>query len=302
MKLAVLDGISFKTHRCLRVVLLMSLVLPGACSLFQEREEEKEDGTWSVFALEYGNSVKFRHSVLIRGASKDERVPLSWWAWLIQPSSGDGRRILVDTGFDDEKLARQWRFKRHVPVPRLLRDLHIEPSSITDVVVTHSHWDHMGNVSPYKNARIWIQKEEFDWAVKKVSDEKPVNQGVRLKDVDVLKKARDENRLSLVAGTKEIAPGIIVHPGGKHTPFIQWVEVQSGGRSGTIVLATDIAYLYENIDKVVSSGSTLDPRKDVAEIKKMINKATRKELVIPGHDPEVARRFKSVGKHIYRIR
>ncbi len=92
-----------------------------------------------------------------------------------------------------------------------------------------------------------------------------------------------------------------MHRGGKHTHTIQWVEVRTGGKTGTVVLASDIAYLYENVEKLVGSRSTGDHKLDVDELKKMKKAATHPSLVIPGHDPLVAKRFPRVGKHVYHI-
>lgn len=293
---------------CFRFIALVTLSFLGICACGSSSDKNPvgspdPDAAWRIYALEYGKSERFRRSVLVRGEPKDERVPLSWMVWLISSTKGD-RKILVDTGFDDDKLEKSWRFVAHRPVPELLEDLGVKPEEITDVVITHSHWDHMGNMGPYAEAKFWIQKTEYEYAKKTVSDEKPVRHGVRLRDVEQLDRYKEAGRVVFVDGEGLVDEGVKLHLGGKHTGGIQWIEVTTSDPSRTgkkIVLATDVAYLYENIEKIVPSGSTLDGEQDRRTIERMRNVSKEKRLIIPGHDPLVMKRFKRVNPSIVEI-
>ena len=99
---------------------------------------------------------------------------------------------------------------------------------------------------------------------------------------------------------REIIPGIRVFTGGKHTFASQFATVQSEG--GTIVLASDNAYLYENLSRHVPIAQTLDSASNLRAQSRMATLASDQRFVIPGHDPEVFVRFPAPGNGIARIR
>lgn len=248
---------------------------------------------WEVYALDYGRST-FKRSKLVQGAKEGPREPFAWMAWLIV---GPEHKILVDTGFSDTALAEEWKIQGHRLIPDLLADLEQGPETITDVVITHAHWDHMGNVGAFPQSRVWIQEVEHTWATGRVSDAVPEKNGVRLAD---LKAVDGGSRLQKVKGDGEVAPGIRLHAGGGHTPGVQWVEIDDGPR--TLVLASDIAYLYENIERSIPPGGSRDPAADATQIDAMKAVASEVRLVIPGHDPAVFTRFVAVKPGVVRLR
>ncbi len=267
------------------MTVLLSLLL--ACGPSRTTPED-----WEVYALDYGRST-YKRAKLVQGGS-GPREPFAWMAWLIV---GPERTILVDTGFSSEKLVEDWKIVDFRAVPSLLDGLHIAPESITDVIISHPHWDHMGNVSPYGNADLWIQGAGYDWAAGQVADVAEKS-GARRLDLQVVDAAGA--RLKKVDADAEIAPGIWVHAGGGHTPGMQWVEIRDGAR--TVVLASDIAYLYENIEREIPPGGSKDPAADAAQIGVMRAAASEVRLVIPGHDPRVFDRFETAAPRAVYIR
>ena len=220
-------------------------------------------------------------------------MPFAWMAWLIR---GRDRVVLVDTGFADEALAARWKIQGYRPLPEGLALLQVRSEDVTDVVITHAHWDHLGNVGPYRNAEVWIQQPELDWARSRVTPEKPERSGVRLQDLQAL----DGLKLHAVTGKATVTEGITVHPGGGHTPGVQWVQIDDGAR--TVVLTSDIAYLYENLERQVPPGGSRDPDLDATQILRMQKAARPAHLVVPGHDPLVFERFPTVAPGIVEIR
>jgi hypothetical protein len=94
-------------------------------------------------------------------------------------------------------------------------------------------------------------------------------------------------------------PGIRVYTGGKHTFASQFVGVTT--RAGTVVLASDNAYLYENLDNRLPIAQTLDAESNVAAQVRMFTIAAAPALVVPGHDPAVFERFPAAGLSAVRI-
>jgi len=278
--------------------LAAALVLASLLTACDEPKPSPEP-QWRVYAIEYGRTPKFRRATLVRGDKTGKTAPFAWSAWLVR---GAERTVLVDTGFDDKALAKQWGLENYRTVPEGLAGLKLTPEQITDVVLTHAHWDHIGNVTPYQRARVWIQEREYRWASKLVSPERPSRGGIRLVDLQILDGLLAEGRLNLVAKGATIAPGIVLHDGGGHTEAIQWVEICTGGPVGTVVLASDTAYLYENVERVVPTGSTTKPERDRSALQQMRKTASRPVLVIPGHDPDTFKRFPEIARGVVEIR
>jgi glyoxylase-like metal-dependent hydrolase (beta-lactamase superfamily II) len=72
-------------------------------------------------------------------------------------------------------------------------------------------------------------------------------------------------------------------------------------RSGTVVLASDNMYLYENLDAHEPIAQTLDAASNLRTQDRMRLLAAAPKLVVPGHDPAVFDRFPKISDRIVRI-
>ena len=109
-----------------------------------------------------------------------------------------------------------------------------------------------------------------------------------------------DGRLMLADGDdREILPGIRVYTGGRHTFASQHVGART--RSGTVILASDNAYLFENLERGVAIAATIDRAANVAAQARMLKLAENPKLVVPGHDPAVFDRFPLVKPGVVRI-
>jgi glyoxylase-like metal-dependent hydrolase (beta-lactamase superfamily II) len=123
---------------------------------------------------------------------------------------------------------------------------------------------------------------------------------VDAEDIAALEQAEREGRLHLVAGDADaLIPGVRFFLGGRHTYASQFVGVET--RAGTVVLASDNVYLYENLEKRVPIAQTSDAQANLAAQDRMRQIASRPELIVPGHDPEVFVRFPKPGNGVARI-
>jgi hypothetical protein len=111
---------------------------------------------------------------------------------------------------------------------------------------------------------------------------------------------KQAGRVRLANGdAQEILPGIRVFTGGKHTFASQFVSANT--RAGTVVIASDNAYLYENIDRRVAIAQTLDAASNVAAQGRMLELAGASRRIVPGHDPLVFARFPVTSGRVARI-
>jgi glyoxylase-like metal-dependent hydrolase (beta-lactamase superfamily II) len=107
-------------------------------------------------------------------------------------------------------------------------------------------------------------------------------------------------RVTLVNGdAQEIFPGITCYIGGKHTFQSQYVGVNT--KAGTVILASDNMYLYENLEKHVPIAQTLDAASNLRAQDRMKQLAASPRLIVPGHDPTVFEKFPKVSERVVRI-
>ena len=107
-----------------------------------------------IVALKYGESV-FGENYIFKGGRKDILLPISFTIYLVQT---ENKNILVDVGCDDGAGFEMSLFKKPVDV---LKEYGLSPNDITDVIITHSHHDHIEAIRYYENATIHIQKDEY---------------------------------------------------------------------------------------------------------------------------------------------
>jgi glyoxylase-like metal-dependent hydrolase (beta-lactamase superfamily II) len=162
------------------------------------------------------------------------------------------------------------------------------------------HWDHADGLDLFPKAHIWIQRDEYTYYTGEARHHPRTHGGIDPDDVEALVKANIAGTISFVeADDQQILPGIRCYIGGKHTRQSQFVTVRA--KDGTVVLASDNVYLYENLDKHVPIAATLDSKSNLATQDRMRTLASRPEFIIPGHDPAIFSRFPAVAPGVVKI-
>lgn len=215
--------------------------------------------------------------------------------WLLR---GNGKVILFDAGFYRHKFITQWKPQDYVTPAQAVQRLGVEPSHVTDIVISHIHWDHADGVDLFANAHVWLQKDEYDYYID--STGAPLHPAIDSLDAAMLFRLNAQGRVTKIDGDdREIFPGIRVYTGGKHTFASEYLSAPT--RSGTVVLASDNVYLYQNLDQHRPIAQTLDSISNLAAQRRMFTIASKPSLIIPGHDPLVFERFPKVAKDVVRI-
>ena len=249
--------------------------------------------SYEVFAVRYATLKDFPVSGLVRGADPARRMDVAAMFWVIK---GSGRVILFDAGFYREQFMKQWHPADYEKPSSAVARLGLKPEDITDVVLSHIHWDHADGLDLFPKAKIWIQKEELEY----YAGEAWQGHTRTAADPEVLLglvKLNTLGRVSLVHGdAQQIFPGITAYTGGKHTWQSQYLGVATAG--GVVVLASDNAYLYENFDKRLAIAQTLDVESNLRAQDRMKELG---KIIVPGHDPLVLTKFAEVAPGVVRI-
>ena len=253
---------------------------------------------YSIQAIRYASSPGDSVADLVMGAPKDEKLDTVFAVWLIR---GGGRNILFDSGFHREKWFKYFPVTDYLRPDEAVKLAGVKPDEITDIVISHAHWDHMGGIDLFPKATVWIQKDEFRYYTGEAWQAGGQNDGIDPEDATELVRLNTEGRLRLVDGDNvEIFPGIRAYTGARHTYASQYLRVE--GRP-SFVLASDNCYLYRNIAERKAS-ATFSPADQPANIKnqqRMIDLAGSADRVVPGHDALQFQRFLTKGR-IARIK
>jgi len=202
------------------------------------------------------------------------------------------RRILVDTGLGNRLSDKQKEIYRpsEFALPAAMGELGFRDCDITDVIMTHLHFDHAGGIVTafadsedltFPNARFWIQKDE--WEMAKAPDS--TNQAAYAFEHQLsLLAAR--GKLELVEGEHEIAEGISIIKTGGHTVGSQIVQVDSP--DGFFIYAGDIIATKFHTSLAVTSAYDVC-RADTVAAKKLIYQRLKERdgILLLNHDPHV---------------
>lgn len=255
---------------------------------------------YEVYAVRFATVENYPTRYLVAGADSTRRTPLAFTVWVIR---GGGRTILMDAGFYRDKFIQRWKPTPYVKPSDALESLGVKPADVTDIVISHVHWDHLDGADLFPKARVWLQRDEYEHYT---NDSGAVlDRAIDADDAKMLAALRGAGRVQLIPGdSTEILPGITVFTGGKHTFASEFATVHAslaGGRTGTIVLASDNAYLYENLERHRPITQSLDTLSNLRAQDRMERLASEPRLVVPGHDVEVFVRFPKPGNGIARI-
>ena len=248
---------------------------------------------YSIEAIRYANSPGDPVADLVIGAPKGEKIDTVYALWLIR---GGGRNILFDSGFHRKRWFKEWTIKDYLRPDEAVRLAGVKPEEVTDVVISHAHWDHMGGIDLFPKAVVWIQRDEFRYYTQDAWQPGGDHGGIDPDDVQQLVRLNTEGRLRLVDGDNvEILPGIHAYTGARHTFASQYLRVDG---TPPFVLASDSVYLYRNLaeHKPSATFSEADYPANLLNQERMIQLAGSPERVVPGHDALQFQKFTTHGR------
>jgi len=248
---------------------------------------------YSIQAIRYADLPGFPVSALVVGGPKDEKIDIAMVVWLIR---GGGHNLLLDSGFHREQWLKTFPMNDFLRPDEAVKLAGVQPDEVTDIVISHSHWDHMGGIDLFPKATVWIQKEEYRYYTGEAWQPGGNHGGIDPEDVQALVKINTEGRLRLVNGDdQEILPGIRVFTGSRHTYASEYLRVNG---KQPFVLASDNCYLYRNLQehKASATFSEADHEANIKQQARMIELAGSADRVVPGHDALQFQKFPTEGR------
>lgn len=187
-----------------------------------------------------------------------------------------GEQVIVDTGFGDAKKCRDKLglfIKRKKTLDQILSEAGINKEGIRHVILTHLHWDHIGNASMFPNAKYYCQKKE--WIYTKEHPEEETEEWLRY-----LWQQKERVIFTDDCQKNIILPGIEVQYVGGHTAGSQMAVVQT--QQGTAVIPGDIVMTYRNFKERIPVGLCRNKEECSQALKTIAN--IKPDRIFPSHD------------------
>jgi glyoxylase-like metal-dependent hydrolase (beta-lactamase superfamily II) len=236
---------------------------------------------YEVYAVRYATVARKPHENFITPDIHDGPMSMDYFVWAIV---GRDASFVVDTGFDEEAARRRKRNLLICPATGL-EAIGIRREQIADIIVTHLHYDHAGNLGLFPNAVFHLQDDEMAYATGRHMGHHALSHAYDVDSVVHMVRNVYAGRVRFHRGDAELAPGVTIHRVGGHTAGLQVVRVHT--RRGWVVLASDASHYYANIRRrspfpiVFNVGDMLEAYRIVERL------ADSPDHIIPGHDPEV---------------
>ncbi len=241
---------------------------------------------YEVFAIKYAEADALPPGKVAIGADPHESpFDMAYYVWLVRCG---GTVVVVDCGFNAESGAKRGRRLLRSPADGL-RALGVDPDAVGTLIVTHLHYDHIGNAGLFPQAVLHVQDEEVAFATGRHMRHAFFRDMYEVDDVVGFVRDIYAGRVVFHDGDGEVAPGITVHRASGHTPGVQFVRVWT--RAGWLVLASDACHYTFLREREEVYPVVFDPAGLIETYARLRRLASDDRLVIPGHDPAVMEVF-----------
>lgn len=259
---------------------------------------------YSIWTLCYARtrvSGDFMGGSPIASNSGTFEIPMLYTLVVSAPGAKDRRVIAIDTGFGESGFASaeeklSGRFTDIEWPDTVLGKIGFRPEDVDTVILTHMHADHAGNVISFPNARVFVQREEYEgWTrlrrgevIRTAGPGSWALSSINWENFDRFDEAIAAGRVTLLDGDREVAPGITCRLASQsHTFGSQWVEIETS--AGPHIAAGDCVYWYANLEKMWPPGYIQGNPWNVMKVLEKMTEIIGDKLprVVPGHDMEV---------------
>lgn len=251
---------------------------------------------YEIWGIRYGtNDRRRRGQNYILEADPTAPLTLDFYTWFLRSKD---RVIVVDTGMNPEKARSHGHDMVLNPV-EALRSCGVDPESVDTVILTHLHFDHVGNLGAFPKAHFHLQAEEMAYVTGPYMEKPWFRRAYELDEITQALGLLHQGRLSLHGREAEIAPGVTAHWVGGHCAGQEILRVKTA--RGWVVLASDALHYYEEYERGVPFAVAFNLSDMITAHDRIRELASSDEHVLPGHDPRIAEIYPEVAPGIFRL-
>lgn len=242
------------------------------------------DDEYHIYALCYAKSSTRRVGDAFGFYGRDFHdgpMPIDYNIWIAQNRS---RRFLIDLGFSVESARARGRVLVHDPVEALAR-IGIDPATVTDIVISHMHVDHAGNIEKFPSATVHLQETEVGYVTGRCMHEDALRYPYELEDVLNLMRKNWGKQLAFHDGDEGLFPGVDLYLLPGHAPGLMGTLIKTP--RGQVLMASDGSHYFPNIYNFAPHRITTSAPDTLASYRRMVSLVWGPEFFIPGHDPKV---------------
>lgn len=239
--------------------------------------------TYELFAIKYAHHDRDASANFIDDPDPHEgNMPLDYFVWV---AKNENRTVLIDTGFNKQAADERGRELIRCPAESLSL-VGADANEIEDTIITHLHYDHVGNFDLFPKTRFHLQDKEMQFATGRYMRHKTLRHSFDIEHVTGMVREVYKERVVFHDGDTDLFPGIKLHFIGGHTMGMQSVTVETA--RGRVVVASDASHLYHNMwDRnpfrtVFNIGDMMEGHE-----KLRVLAGADQDLIVPGHDPQV---------------
>ncbi|MGE0518330.1 MAG: N-acyl homoserine lactonase family protein [Candidatus Binatia bacterium] len=230
------------------------------------------------------------------------QIPMLYTVLVGGEVGGKRHVALVDAGFGNQEWMSRYNFFAWEDPLHVLGKVQIKPEDVDAILVTHLHFDHVGNFGAFPNAHLYIQLDEYMGWLRTLALPADFGGGQRAwllssldpQDIHNVASAIALGKVTLIEGDAEVLPGITARLAkDSHTFGTQWFEVET--LNGTFAIAGDAVYWYSNVEQMwppgYNQGNPFNQLFTYDRIRRTLS--SELERLIPGHDPLVWQRHRT---------
>lgn len=240
---------------------------------------------FKVYAIRYARVDKRAGENFVGGDPHDGPMPMDYFIWVAVSAE---RTWIIDTGFNREAAVKRKREFLRCPTEGL-KLLGIDAAQVEDLIITHLHYDHIGNFDLFPKAQYHLQDSEMAYATGRHMSHNFFSAAYELEEVVAMVRNVYAGRVIFHDGDVQLAPNLSLHHIGGHTLGLQVVRLWTA--QGWLVLASDASHYYANMHEERPFPIVADVTGMIEGWRRLHELADSSELVIPGHDPAVMDRF-----------
>ncbi len=247
---------------------------------------------YEIFAIRYASQALRAEGHTFLGGDHNKLIPgLDFFTYALR---GGGRTWMIDTGFTPEKAAimgRDYAFQTRPSAA--LAKIGIDAASATDVILTHAHFDHVGTLADYPNAKFHIQDEEMIHVTGRDMAHKPFRAAYYPGDIKELIDLVYADRMVFHAGDVTLAPGLEFILIGGHARGQAILRVHTA--RGWVILASDAVHVFEEVDEERPFAIFYDLFVMLEGYRRINRMAGSRDLIVPGHDARITKAYPAAG-------